>query len=514
MAALLEMRGISKSYGSVQANAGIDLTVTAGSIVGLLGENGSGKSTLMKILFGMVRPDQGAIVFNDAELPLGSPREALRAGIGMIHQHFTLVNAMTVADNVMLALGDSRFWLDREGVAARIMRLSQSYGLGLDPDSVIENLPLGMRQRVEIVKALMREAHLLVLDEPTSILSPPEIEGLIGVMRRLKADGRAIIFITHKLGEVLSVCDEVVVLRDGKVSGQTPVAGATREGLAHMMVGRTLAEAPQRAARPPGPERLVAHGLSASDAFGLRRLQDASFSLRGGEILALAGIDGNGQAELCDTLAGLTSAFIGTVTLDGKDMTAWPSNARLEAGLAYIPADRGGTSLVQGMSIADNLALRDVARAPFSRYGWLDPAGARKLVDARTKEFGVRMAASDAAISTLSGGNQQKVVLAREIGREPGVLIAFQPTWGLDPGATRFVIDTILALRDRGGAILYISSELDEVLAIGDRVGVIAQGRIVGITNRADVDVVRLGLLMAGSAQDHGPDHSSGAAAA
>jgi simple sugar transport system ATP-binding protein len=316
------------------------------------------------------------------------------------------------------------------------------------------------------------------------------------------------------LGEVLSVCDEVVVLRDGKVSGQTPVAGATREGLAHMMVGRTLAEAPQRAARPPGPERLVAHGLSASDAFGLRRLQDASFSLRGGEILALAGIDGNGQAELCDTLAGLTSAFTGTVTLDGKDVTAWPSNARLEAGLAYIPADRGGTSLVQGMSIADNLALRDVARAPFSRYGWLDPAGARKLVDARTKEFGVRMAASDAAISTLSGGNQQKVVLAREIGREPGVLIAFQPTWGLDPGATRFVIDTILALRDRGGAILYISSELDEVLAIGDRVGVIAQGRIVGITNRADVDVVRLGLLMAGSAQDHGPDHSSGAAAA
>jgi ABC-type uncharacterized transport system ATPase subunit len=514
MTALLEMRGISKAYGSVQANAGIDLTVQAGSIVGLLGENGSGKSTLMKILFGMVRPDYGAIVFRDAELPLGSPREALRAGIGMIHQHFTLVNAMTVADNVMLALGDSRFWLDRKGVAARIRRLSQSYGLGLDPDSVIENLPLGMRQRVEIVKALMREAHLLVLDEPTSILSPPEIEGLIGVMRRLKADGRAIIFITHKLGEVLAVCDEVVVLRDGKVSGQTPVAGATREGLAHMMVGRTLAEPPQRVERAPGPERLVARGLSASDAFGLRRLQDASFSLRGGEILALAGIDGNGQAELCDTLAGLTSALTGTVTFDGQDVTVWSSNARLKAGLAYIPADRAGTSLVQGMSIADNLALRDVAHPPFSRFGWLDPAGARQLVDARTKEFGVRMAASDAAISTLSGGNQQKVVLTREIGREPGVLIAFQPTWGLDPGATRFVIDTILALRDRGAAILYISSELDEVLAIGDRVGVIAEGRIVGITERADVDVVRLGLLMAGSAQDREHERETGAAAA
>src|SRR5262245_43733368 len=300
MSALLEMRGVSKSYGPVHANIGIDLTVAAGSILGLLGENGSGKSTLMKILFGMVRPDAGAIVFKDKELPGGSPREALRAGIGMIHQHFTLVNAMTVADNVMLTLGESGFWLDRNGVAARIRALSQSYGLRLDPDMVVENLPLGLRQRVEIVKALMREVDLLVLDEPTSILSPPEVEGLIGVMRKLKADGRAIIFITHKLAEVLAVCDEVVVLRDGRVAGRTPVAGATREGLAHMMVGRTLAEPPQRAARAPGAERLVAQGLSANDASGLRRLQQASFTLRGGEILALAGIDGNGQSELCD----------------------------------------------------------------------------------------------------------------------------------------------------------------------------------------------------------------------
>jgi ABC-type uncharacterized transport system ATPase subunit len=503
MDAFLDMRGITKSYGPVHANVGIDLTVTAGSIVGLLGENGSGKSTLMKILFGMVRPDQGAIVFRNKELSPGSPREALRAGIAMIHQHFTLVNAMTVAENVMLALGESGFWLDRKGVETRIVALSRSYGLGLDPHAVVQNLPLGMRQRVEIVKALMREASLLVLDEPTSILSPPEVEGLIGVLRKLKADGRAIIFITHKLGEVLSVCDEVVVLRDGKVSGRTPIAGATREGLAHMMVGRTLAEPPQRADRAPGPERLVARALSAMDASGLPRLEDASFSLRGGEVLALAGIDGNGQAELCDTLAGLSPAISGTITLDGADVTGWSSSRRLTAGLAYIPADRGGTSLVQSMSIADNLALRDVARAPFSRFGWLDANGARALVDERTARFDVRMAGSEAPIGTLSGGNQQKVVLAREIGRDPGVLIAFQPTWGLDPGATRFVIDTILALRDRGGAILYISSELDEVLSVGDRIGVISEGRIVGIANRGDIDIVRLGLLMAGSAQGH-----------
>src|SRR5436190_4579648 len=311
MNALLEMRGISKSYGPVRANVGIDLTVEAGSIVGLLGENGSGKSTLMKILFGMVRPDAGAIVFKDAELPLGSPRAALHAGIGMIHQHFTLVNAMTVADNVMLALGEAGFWLDRNGVAERITRLSRSYGLGLEPNALVQDLPLGMRQRVEIVKALMRNADLLVLDEPTSILSPPEVDGLIGVMRKLKADGRAIIFITHKLGEVLSVCDDVVVLRDGKVSGGTPIAGATRAGLAHMMVGRTLTESPQRAERAAGAERLVARNVSANDSSGLRRLRNASFALRAGEILALAGIDGNGQAELCDTPAGLTPALAG-----------------------------------------------------------------------------------------------------------------------------------------------------------------------------------------------------------
>ena len=367
MSSLLEMRGISKSYGAVHANIDIDLTVEAGSIVGLLGENGSGKSTLMKILFGMVRPDQGAIVFKDKELPSGSPREALRAGIGMIHQHFTLVNAMTVADNVMLSLSDSSFWLDRAGVAARIRELSRSYGLNLDPDSVVERLPLGLRQRVEIVKALMREVDLLVLDEPTSILSPPEVEGLIGVMRKLKADGRAVIFISHKLGEVLSVCDEVVVLRDGRVAGQTPVAVATRESLAHMMVGRTLAEPPQRATQAPGAERLVAQGLSADDAAGLRRLQHASFALRGGEILALAGIDGNGQAELCDVLAGLTPALTGSVTLHGVDVTRASATARLEADLAYIPADRSSMSLVQGMSIADNLALHDDRRARRSR---------------------------------------------------------------------------------------------------------------------------------------------------
>jgi ABC-type uncharacterized transport system ATPase subunit len=247
----------------------------------------------------------------------------------------------------------------------------------------------------------------------------------------------------------------------------------------------------------------VARALSATDSSGLPRLKDASFSLRGGEILALAGIDGNGQAELCDTLAGLSPAVSGTITLDGADVTSWSSSRRLTAGLAYIPADRGGTSLVQSMSIADNLALRDVARPPFSRFGWLDANGARALVDERTARFDVRMAGSDAPIGTLSGGNQQKVVLAREIGRDPGVLIAFQPTWGLDPGATRFVIDTILALRDRGGAVLYISSELDEVLSVGDRIGVISEGHIVGIANRGDIDIVRLGLLMAGSAQGH-----------
>jgi simple sugar transport system ATP-binding protein len=499
MPAMLEMRGISKTYGEVRANHRVDLNVPAGAIVGLLGENGSGKSTLMKVLFGMVRPDEGGIVYKGRELSAGSPKKALEAGIAMIHQHFTLVEAMTVSENLMLGWSRGGAWLDRAGTAALVREAAARYGLEIDPDARVEQLALGEKQRVEILKAILRGADLLILDEPTSILSPPEIARLLEFLKRFRAEGHSVVFITHKLAEVLEVADHIVVLRDGEVAGAVPAAGATRESLARMMVGRELAATAPRRAGTPGRERLAVENLAARDASGVQRLKDVSFGLRAGEVLALAGIDGNGQGELADALAGMLRPSSGRITLDGRDITRDGARARLAAGIAYIPADRAGTSLVQAMSIEDNLMLRDFCDVPYSAAGRIDRAALRRIATERVAQFKVRSASTAAAARTLSGGNQQKVALAREMGRAPQILIAFQPTWGLDPGATRFVIDSILAMRDAGGAVLYISSELEEVLAVGDRIGVLHEGRIVELVERDAVDIERIGLAMAGS---------------
>lgn len=498
--ALLEMRGISKSYGSVRANRGVDLTVMPAQIVGLLGENGSGKSTLMKVLFGMVRPDEGGIVYEGRELETGSPRAALRRGIAMIHQHFTLVEAMTVTENMMLGWSEEPGqWLDRAGTARKVREAAARYGLGVDPDARVEQLALGEKQRVEILKAILRGAHLLILDEPSSILSPPEVERLLDFLKRFRAEGHSVVFITHKLGEVLDVADQVVVLRDGQVVGTVAAAGATRESLAQLMVGRELAPPTVRDKVAAGAVRLQVDGLAARDAGGVERLRGASFTLRAGEVLALAGIDGNGQGELADTLAGITAPAAGSILLDGIDITRGGAKARLAAGIAYIPADRAGTSLVQGMSIEDNLALRDFDAAPYSKGVRLARAMLRSVAQQRMRDFDIRAASSQAPARTLSGGNQQKVALARELGRKPRVVIAFQPTWGLDPGATRFVIESLLALREQGAAVLYISSELEEVLAVGDRIGVLSDGRIHHVVDRADADLQSIGLAMAGA---------------
>jgi simple sugar transport system ATP-binding protein len=498
--ALLQMRGISKSYGTVRANVGVDLTVMPGQVLGLLGENGSGKSTLMKILFGMVRPDAGGIVYEGRELEAGSPREALARGIAMIHQHFTLVEAMTVTENLMLGRGKP--WLDPTDTAMRIREAGQRYGLDVDPDRRVEELALGEKQRVEILKAILRGAHLLILDEPTSILSPPEVDRLLDFLRRFRAEGHSVIFITHKLGEVLAVADDVAVLRDGRLVGTTPVAGATRNSLAQLMVGRELQAPAQRQRATPGPVRLAVHDLVAVDGSGVQRLRGGSLDLRAGEVLALAGIDGNGQGELADTLAGITSPLAGRILLDGVDITRGNARQRLAAGVAYIPADRAGTSLVQGMSIEDNLALRDIGQAPFSRWGRIARGALRQLARQRMRDFDIRARHPDDAARTLSGGNQQKIALARELSRQPRVVIAFQPTWGLDPGATRFVIESLLALRAQGAAVLYISSELEEVLAVGDRIGVLFEGRVVSVVDREQADLVGIGLAMAGTTDE------------
>ena len=512
--AMLAMRGIVKSYGAVRANRGIDLDVPAGAIVGLLGENGSGKTTLMNVLYGLVRPDAGSATFRGRPLPLGSPRAALAAGIGMIHQHFMLVPAMrgtsmiilyTVAlvflGATMLGWRAAGSWLRAAAIAERIVQASRAYGLELDPGAVVGMLPLGLQQRVEILKAVLRGADLLILDEPTSSLSPPEVTALLAVLRRLRDEGRSVIFISHKLGEVLEVCDEVVVLRDGEVAGRRAVAGASREDLARLMVGRDLPPPVERASRAPGAEILVVADLHACDAAGVERLRGVSFSVRAGEIFAIAGVDGNGQAELAEVVGGVAPPTRGSVFVDGAEIVGGVAT-RLAAGVAHVPADRASVGLVRDMTIADSVVMRDVDRPPFCRRGWLDRDAAREAARRGIEAFDIRAEGVDVPVRTLSGGNQQKVILARELGRGPRVLLAVQPTRGLDPGATRFVIDRVRALRDGGAAILYVSTELEEILGVADRLAVMHAGRLVGVMRPADADLTRLGLMMAGALEE------------
>lgn len=496
---MLEMRGICKTYGTVRANRDINLDVAAGRIVGLLGENGSGKSTLMKVLFGIVAADAGTITFKGERLAAHNPRMAIAAGLGMIHQHFTLVDAMTVTENVMLGWDRAGLWLHPREIADLIRNTSRTYGLDLDPDAMVGDLPHGQRQRVEIMKVILRGAELLILDEPTSNLSPPEIRGLLDVMHRLRQQGRGVIFISHKLDEVLEICDDIVVLRDGEVTGRREAAGASKADLAQMMVGRDVTTSVEKAPQKQGPPALHVVKLGRRDANGVVRLSDISFSLHAGEILAVAGVDGNGQSDLVDVLAGLREATEGGIDLGGLDITRLPVAERLAAGLSYIPIDRATTSLVPAMSVADNLALREFDRAPFSRNGWLQRSAFESHAREQMQHFAIRAASPDAPARTLSGGNQQKIVVAREIGRKPKVLIAFQPTWGLDPGATRFVIDQLIALRDAGGAVLYLSASLEEVLMLGDRIAVMYGGRLSQPVLRAQADITGIGLMMAGA---------------
>ncbi len=505
---MLRMQGISKSFGPVHANRSIDLEVASGRIVGLLGENGSGKTTLMNILFGIVTPDAGTIAFKGRPLAGHSPREAIAAGIGMIHQHFMLVPAMTVAENVMLGWKATGRWLRPADVADKVRAATTAYGLGLDPAARVELLPLGAQQRVEIVKAVLRGAELLVLDEPTSSLSPPEVAGLLGILRRLRDEGRSVIFISHKLGEVLEVCDAVVVLRDGQVAGRVETADVDRRELARMMVGRDVGAPIDRVPRSAGPERLVVANLTARDAIGIERLRGLSFSVRAGEVLALVGVDGNGQAELARVIVGIDRPTRGSVFVDGAEVTAGGVAARRAAGLAHVPADRATTGLVTDMTIAENLALRAFDEPPLRRGVWLDAEAMTELARAGIADFGIRASGPATVVRTLSGGNQQKIVLARELSGRPTVLVAEQPTRGLDPGATRFVVDQVLALRAAGGAILYITTELEEALLLADRIGVMYQGRLAGLMRREHVDLGRLGLMMAGALEE-APDDAA-----
>ena len=479
---VLEMRHVTKRFPGIVANDDVSFDLRRGEVHALLGENGAGKSTLMNVLYGLYHPDEGEILVDGQRVQLGSPRAAIDRGIGMVHQHFMLIPVMTVAENIVLANEPVRegVLLDFAAAEARVAELSSRYGLEVDPHARIEKITVGQQQRVEILKALYRNAEILVLDEPTAVLTPQEAQELFGIVRSLTEQGKSIVFISHKLNEVLEIADRITVLRRGKLVETLPAAGATEEGLARLMVGREVLLRVEKQPPRPGAPLLQVEGLRVRDDRGIEKVRDVSFQVRAGEIVGLAGIDGNGQTELIDAMTGLRRADAGRVFVAGEDVTRATALDHFDAGLGHIPEDRQRRGLVLEFSIAENIALHDFRRAPASRLGWLFPrrlvAAARRLI----AEFDVRGGGPQTPAGALSGGNQQKVVLAREIDRDPKVLIAAQPTRGLDVGAIEFVHRRLVEERDDGRGVLLVSLELEEVLSLSDRILVMYEGEIVG----------------------------------
>ncbi|MCO5185991.1 MAG: ABC transporter ATP-binding protein [Anaerolineae bacterium] len=495
----LQMRGIVKRFPGVLASDHVDFDVKAGEIHALLGENGAGKSTLMKILYGLYQPDEGEIILNGRPITINSPTDSLEYGIGMIHQHFMLVDNITVAENVALGMKSSRgFRLDLDVVSARIEELAEKYGLQVNPRAIISKLAVGQRQRVEIVKALYRGAALLVLDEPTAVLTPQEVDDVFVIFRQMAADGHALIFISHKLDEIFALTDRVSVLRDGRMVGTVNTADVTKADLANMMVGR---EVLLERVRPPsqlGDVRLKMDQVNVVNDDGQRTLKDFSLEVHSGEIVGVAGISGNGQRSLARTIAGLRAVESGKIWLDGRDVTGLSPAEMFNSGLSYIPEERMHDGVVKDFSVAENMILQDYIRAPFSKGIFLDFKTIEQHAGQLISDFRVKTPSQETPAKNLSGGNIQKLILARELAREPRFLIAAQPTRGVDIGATEYIHNQLLQQRANGLATLLISEDLDEVKALSDRIVVLFGGEIMGIVNSDEVTTEELGLMMAG----------------
>ncbi|MGV1033904.1 MAG: ABC transporter ATP-binding protein [Microbacteriaceae bacterium] len=494
----LELRDITKRFGSLVANDHISLTVEPGEIHCLLGENGAGKSTLMNVLYGLYQADEGQILLDGVAQQFAGPGDAMRAGIGMVHQHFMLIPVFTVAENVMLGHEETGFAgkLDLNAARAKVREISDRFGFDLDPDAIVEDLPVGVQQRVEIIKALSRDASVLVFDEPTAVLTPAETDELMGMMRQLKAAGTSIVFITHKLREVREVADRITVIRLGKVVGEA-VPTASNAELAAMMVGRAVELTVHKAPAKPGDVALEVSDLSVIDHLGQLAVNHIDFTVRSGEILAIAGVQGNGQTELTEALLGLHDHVQGRISLGGQDISSHSVRSRLRAGVGFVPEDRTHDGLVGDFTIAENLVLDRVDGPPFVKAGSLQLAAIRQFATDRVAEFDIRTTGIDQLAGQLSGGNQQKVVIARELSRELAVLVAAQPTRGVDVGSIEFIHQQIVAARDAGVAVLVVSTELDEVAALADRIMVMYRGKIVGIVP-GDTPRDVLGLMMAG----------------
>jgi len=500
MAPVLELKGITKRFPGVLANDHIDLTLEDGHIHALLGENGAGKTTLMNILYGLYQPDEGEIIVRGKPVKVHSPNDAIGAGIGMVHQHFMLIPVFTVTENVMLGEEALRFGdvLDRKSAADRVSQISDQYNLEVDPKAMVEDLPVGVQQRVEIIKLLYRNASILILDEPSAVLTPQEVGELFKIMRSLVSQGKSIIFITHKLKEVLEIADQITVIRRGKVIGTTTPAEADQHVLAEMMVGREVEREVEKKTADLGEAVLDVQGLVVLKQRHQVAVDEVSFKVYAGEVLGIAGVQGNGQTELVEALTGLHSVQSGTIKIRGKDLTNAKPRTITEEGVAHVPEDRQRDGLVLPFPVSDNLMLNTYYLPPFSKGAVLQENAILSSANTLIREFDIRTPGAQTPASSLSGGNQQKVIVAREFSRPIKLLIASQPTRGLDVGSIEYIHNRLIQKRDEGCAVLLVSTELDEVLGLSDRIAVMYRGRIVETLKASEATKEGLGLLMAG----------------
>lgn len=497
----IEMRGISKSFNGAYANQDVDFSVKPGEIVGLLGENGAGKTTLMNVLYGLYRPDAGTILLGGRELRLDSPRDAMRAGIGMVHQHFMLVQNHTVAENVALGYEKAPFFFPARAMAKKIDDFGRHFGLQVDPSAPVWQLSAGEQQRVEIVKSLMYGAELLILDEPTSVLTPIESKELFATLKAMAAQGKAVVIISHKLEEIVSVCTRVVILRKGRVVGQADPAAATREELARMMVGRDVVLSMERAPLPRGEKVLEVRDLRVAGDRGTEQVRGVSFRLYRNEIFGIAGVSGNGQRELVEAITGLRKPKEGSVLLEGRETAGESAKVMSRLGVAHVPEERIKFGIVPNLLIYENSVLKSHHAKPFSDVVFLNYDVIRDHAEDIVEGFNVAAPSIDSPMRNLSGGNIQKLIIGREISAGPALLVASHPTYGLDVGATEYIRRKLLERRDAGGAVLLVSEDLEEIYAICDRVAVMYRGRFMGVVEPSGTPVEDVGLMMAGGKQ-------------